>query len=149
MSLTPVTFSLTEAKVKNLKEADIEKYGALPDEGVEATINYDFAANGAEADHAFGEAVCNNNRVFAFSHAIATKGRAALAEGVVGKKLQAIFYNEDKNERVWMPGVSAVRKTRAQKVADSLSKLSPEEKKREIELLQSKLKEQLAALSAK
>ena len=130
-----VKASLTKDRIASLKKEDNEKYGRLPNEGVEASVQYDFGATPAEAASYFGDKVVMRLLNFAISHPIQSKIRDMLAEGKSPAQIQAAIYDVANKKHIYKPGEGAVRKSAVEKEAERLAKLDPEARKREKEAL--------------
>lgn len=126
-----VKASLTKDRIASLKKEDPEKYGRLPNEKVEAAVQYDFGSNPQEAATYFGADVVMRLLNFAISHPIQSKIRDMLSEGKTKAQIQAAIYDVANKKHVYKPGLAPSRKSAIEKEADRLKKLTPEERAKE------------------
>lgn len=128
--LKEVKASLTPDRVAKLKVEDEEKYGFLPDEGLEVTVEYDFGDDTQHAIELFTDKICLSMIQGHILFSLQGKIRNMLAAGKTFEEIQDALYDLDKNEHVWKPTEAAGRKSEVEKTKDKLSKMSPEARAR-------------------
>lgn len=125
--LTGVKASLTKERVAKLKEEDAEKYGFLPDEGIEVEVQYDFGDNLADAASKFSEEIILNMFQGHVKFGLQSMIRNKLEQGLSQSEIQAEIFNVDTGEYVYKPS-KTVRLSEEEKIKRDLSKKSPEER---------------------
>ena len=128
--LTEVVSSLTEYQVDKLKRADADKYAALPDEGVSATIQYEFGSDISEAVDLFGDEVCLNMIKGHVKFSLQQRVRDMLTSGKTQEEIQDAFYDIQTGQHVWKPseGGGRTKKSAVEKERDRLRKLPDEQR---------------------